>query len=179
MRLGWPPAETGDPDYLAGRLVAADGRTSADRLPTLGLRLGEYGHSSVSVLRNVEERLIPSGPQPLRSAWRAMIADKQQIAVALAKHNVRTACTLVDLAVLVIDLLDVQSSTVIEAIIDEAKRRHVTGPKNRQGVREALIQYAEDRLKEARERERRLYHGITAERLTPRQRQRPRWGWTA
>jgi hypothetical protein len=57
-----------------------------------------------------------------------MTIDKQQIAETLAKHNVRTACTLVDLAVLVMDLLDVQSSTVIEAIIDEAKRRHVTGP---------------------------------------------------
>jgi hypothetical protein len=93
-----------------------------------------------------------------------MTIDKQQIAEALAKHNVRTACTLVDLVVLVMDLFDVQSSNVMEALIAETKRRHVTGPKNRQGVREALIQYGKDRLKEARERERRLYHGISGER---------------
>jgi hypothetical protein len=59
-----------------------------------------------------------------------------------------------DLLTLVLDLGDVQSPTVLEALIEEGRRRHITRPKNRQGVREALIQYAEDRLKEARGRER-------------------------
>ena len=62
---------------------------------------------------------------------------------------------------MVLDLLDVQPPELIEALIEEGKRRHVTGPPSRQGVREALIEYAEGILKDARERERRLYHGIT------------------
>jgi hypothetical protein len=92
-----------------------------------------------------------------------MAVNKQQIAEALAKHNVRTACMLVDLGVMWLNLVDVQSPPVLEALIDEAKRRHVTGPKIRQGARQAMIQYVEDRLEEAKERERRLYHGITGD----------------
>jgi hypothetical protein len=74
----------------------------------------------------------------------------------------RTACTIMDLLTLVLDLGDVQSPTVLEAQIEEGRRRHITGPKNRQGVREALIHYAEDRLKEARGRERQFSEKIGA-----------------
>jgi hypothetical protein len=62
----------------------------------------------------------------------------------------------------VLDLGDVQSPTVLEALIEEGRRRHITRPKNRQGVREALIHYAEDRLKEARGRERQFSEKIGA-----------------
>jgi hypothetical protein len=65
--------------------------------------------------------------------------QKHQIIEALTKNNVRTACTIMDLLTLVLDLGDVQSPTVLEALIEEGRRRHITGPKNRQGVREALI----------------------------------------
>jgi hypothetical protein len=44
----------------------------------------------------------------------------------------------------------------MEPLVEETKRRHVTEPKHRHGVREALLQYAENRLKKARERERQL-----------------------
>jgi hypothetical protein len=106
-----------------------------------------------------------SAPEPFtrfpRSA--AMTIDKRQIAEALAKHHVRTACTLVDLAVLVFDLFDVQPPAVMEAIIEETERRQTTGPPTRRVLRDAVLQYAGERLREARERERQLYHGITGE----------------
>jgi hypothetical protein len=87
--------------------------------------------------------------------------DKRLIEAALAEYNVRTACTIVDLGVLMLDLIDVQSPAVLEALVGEARRRHVTGPKKRQEVRETLIRYAEERLREARDREHQLYHGLT------------------
>jgi hypothetical protein len=65
------------------------------------------------------------------------------------------------LAVLVLNLLDVQPPAVLEVLIEEAKLRCTTGPKNRQEVRETLIRYAEDRLREARKSERELYEGLT------------------
>jgi hypothetical protein len=40
---------------------------------------------------------------------------KQQIKQALARHDIRTACTIADLYALAIDLLDVQPSYVIRA----------------------------------------------------------------
>jgi hypothetical protein len=61
------------------------------------------------------------------------------------------------------DLLDVQPPAVLEALIEEVQRRHVTGPRSRQGVREAYIDYAKSIMAEARERERRLYRGIVGE----------------
>jgi MoxR-like ATPase len=91
-----------------------------------------------------------------------MTIDKRQNAEAFAKHHVRTACTLVDLSVLVFDLFDVQPPAVMEAIIEETERRQTTGPPTRR-VRDALLQYAGERLREAQEFERRLYHGITGE----------------
>jgi hypothetical protein len=53
----------------------------------------------------------------------AMTIDKRQIAEALAKHHVCTACTLVDLSVLVFDLFDVQPPAVMEGIIEETERQ--------------------------------------------------------
>jgi MoxR-like ATPase len=89
------------------------------------------------------------------------MVNKRQIEAALTEYNVRAACTIVDLGVLMLDLIDVQSPAVLEALVEEAQRRHVTGPKNRQEVRETLIRYCEYRLREARDREHQLYHGLT------------------
>jgi len=75
--------------------------------------------------------------------WFNMVEKKQQISDALSRHHTRVACLLVENQVLLLDLLDEQSPVVIEAMIDEAKRRHRTGPKSRRGMREALIEYAE------------------------------------
>ena len=72
----------------------------------------------------------------------------------------RVACLLVETSTLLLDLLDAQSAVVIEAMIDEAKRRHRTWPKSRQGLREGIIEYAEGALQAARARER-LYGGVT------------------
>jgi hypothetical protein len=88
---------------------------------------------------------------------------KAEIEHALAKLNVRTACTILDLAVQVLDLLDVQPPAVLEALIEETQRRHVTGPRSRQSMREAYIDHAKSIMAEARERERRLYRGVVGE----------------
>jgi hypothetical protein len=90
-----------------------------------------------------------------------MAIDKQQIEEALAKHHTRTACLIIEQLVLVLDMLEIQPPDLLEALIEEGKRRHVTGPRSRQGVREALIEYAEEIMKAAREREHRLYQAIT------------------
>jgi hypothetical protein len=76
---------------------------------------------------------------------------KADIEDALRKLHVRTACTLVELTVHVLDLLDVQPPVVLEALIGETKRRHVTEPRSRQGLRQAYIEYCEEILKNARE----------------------------
>jgi hypothetical protein len=89
------------------------------------------------------------------------MVDKREIEAALAEYNVRAACTIVDLGVLMLDLIDVQSPAVLEALVEEAQRRHLTGPKKRQDVRETLVRYCECRLREARDREHQLYHGLT------------------
>jgi hypothetical protein len=89
------------------------------------------------------------------------MVNKRQIEAALAEYNVRAACTIVDLGVLMLDLIDVQSPPVLEALVEEGRRRHLTGPKNRQEVRATMIRYCEDRPREAREREHQLYHGLT------------------
>jgi MoxR-like ATPase len=84
----------------------------------------------------------PSAPgvEPRNPAPRsADMVDKRQIEAALAEYNVRAACTIVDLGVLMLDLIDVQSPAVLEALVEEAQRRHITGPRNRQEVRETLI----------------------------------------
>jgi hypothetical protein len=47
------------------------------------------------------------------------MVDKSQIETALTKADVRTACTIVDLSALVLDLIDVQSPIVLEALIEE------------------------------------------------------------
>jgi hypothetical protein len=70
-------------------------------------------------------------------------------------------CTIVDLGVRMLDLIDVQSPAVLEALIEDGKRRHITGLKNRQEVRETMIRYVEERLRDARDREHQLYHGLT------------------
>ncbi|HKD28304.1 MAG TPA: hypothetical protein VKC66_20675 [Xanthobacteraceae bacterium] len=89
------------------------------------------------------------------------MVEKQHISDALSRHHMRVACLLVETTVLMFDLFDVQSPVVIEALIDEVKRRRRTGPKSREGVREAFIEYAEGVLQTARARERRLYERIT------------------
>jgi hypothetical protein len=102
-----------------------------------------------------------AGTRHQAPAFLAMAIDKQQIEEAFTKHHTRTACLILEQMTLVLDLLDIQPADLLEALIEEGKRRHITGPPSRQGVREALIEYAAGIQKDARERERRLYHGIT------------------
>jgi hypothetical protein len=61
------------------------------------------------------------------------------------------------------DLLEEQSPSVIEALIEYTKdaQRPGKAPKHRQALRAALIEWAQQSLREAQDRERRLLHGIT------------------
>jgi hypothetical protein len=136
-------------------------------LPAPNLMLARDSNSTTTAARMPPRspETATCAPEPItrfpRSA--AMTIDKRQIAEALAKHHVRTACALVDLAVLVFDLFDVQPPAVMEAIIEETERRQTTGPPTRRVLRDAVLQYAGERMREAREREWKLYHGITGE----------------
>jgi hypothetical protein len=97
-----------------------------------------------------------------------MTRDKFQtqlhIKTALSDRDTRVAVVISEAMGNALDLLDEQSPTVIEVIVSLAKERQRTGnfPKHRRELREALIKYAEEVcLKEARDRESRLFHGIT------------------
>jgi len=97
-----------------------------------------------------------------------MAKDKLQtqlhIKTALSDRDTRVAILIGESLRLALDLLDEQPPTVIEAIVSLSKERQRTGnfPKHRRELREALIKYAEEVCwKGARDRERRLFHGIT------------------
>ena len=91
------------------------------------------------------------------------LQTKLRIEHALSERNSRVACLIVEGLRNTIDLLDEQPPLVLEALIDHAKSLRQPGkaPKHRYGLREALIKYTEDALKEAQGRERRLLEGIT------------------
>jgi hypothetical protein len=95
---------------------------------------------------------------------RGMAKDKlqTQLKQALSDRDTRVAVLISEAIRNALDLLDEQSPTVIEAMIAVAKEVEPQRPKHRAGVRQAIIEYAEEYcLKEARARERRLFQGIT------------------
>jgi hypothetical protein len=61
-----------------------------------------------------------------------------------------------------LDLLDQQPAAVIEALIERTKQLQLSGnaPKHRYRMRAAMIEYAEERLHEARQWERQLAQAI-------------------
>jgi hypothetical protein len=67
-----------------------------------------------------------------------------------------------------VDIIDEQPSAVIEAMIERGKHLQLSGnaPKHRYGLRAAIIEYLEQRLREARDRERQLVQAITGARRT-------------
>lgn len=95
---------------------------------------------------------------------RDKLQTELQIKSALSDRDTRVAVLIGESLRLALDLLDEQPPTVIEMIVSLAKERQRAGnfPKHRRELREALIKYTEEVcLKEARDRERRLFHGIT------------------
>ena len=97
-----------------------------------------------------------------------MARDKFQtqlnIKSALSERDTRVAVLIVESIRNALDLLDEQSPTVLEAMLELGKesQRAGTFPKHRRELREAFIKYVEEQaLKEARARERRLFQGIT------------------
>jgi hypothetical protein len=81
----------------------------------------------------------------------------------LSERDTRVACLIVEGMRNLLDLLDQQSPSVLEALIDHAKdlQRPGKAPAHRYSLREELRKYTEDALKEARARERRLLRSIT------------------
>jgi hypothetical protein len=93
-----------------------------------------------------------------------MADDYRKIRVedALRERDVRVAGMIVESIRHALDLLDEQPPSMLEAICDYLKDLQKT-EKFRRDIRKALCDYAEEALKESRERERRLYEGITGE----------------
>jgi hypothetical protein len=62
-----------------------------------------------------------------------------------------------------LDIIDEQPAVVIEGLIESGKRLQLSGeaPKHRYRLRAAIIQYLEERLHDARARERELALAIT------------------
>jgi hypothetical protein len=93
-----------------------------------------------------------------------MADDSRKIRVedALKERDVRIAGMIVESIRHALDLLDEQPPSMLEPICDYLKDLQKT-EKFRRDIRKALCDYAEEALKESRERERRLYEGITGE----------------
>jgi len=87
---------------------------------------------------------------------------RKQIDAALKDTYIRSASHIVEIIKRALDLIDEQSPPVIEALIDYGKdEQHAGKWPGRRDIRACLIAYCENTLKESRERERRLYHGLT------------------
>ncbi len=95
-----------------------------------------------------------------------VVRDKLQIQrgiqAALSERENRVACHIVEGMRSLCDLLEEQSPSVIEAWIEHLKemQRPGKGPKHRQALRAALIEWGQHSLREAHARER-LFQGIT------------------
>ena len=87
---------------------------------------------------------------------------KMRVEHALRERDARIAGMIVESVRHALDLLDEQSPSMLEAICDYLKDLQRT-ENFRRDIRKALCEYAEDALKQSRERERRLYEGITGE----------------
>jgi hypothetical protein len=83
---------------------------------------------------------------------------RMRIEHALRERDIRIACLILESLRHGIELTREQSPTVLEALIDYAKEYQKPDDKK---LRVALIEYAEETLREARKMERMLYHGIT------------------
>jgi hypothetical protein len=96
-----------------------------------------------------------------------MARDKLQIQrgiqAALSERDNRVACLIVEGMGSLFDLLEEQSPSVIEALIEHVKNleRPGKGLKQRHVLRAALIEWGQQSLREAQARERRLFQGIT------------------
>lgn len=85
-----------------------------------------------------------------------------RIKSALSERDTRVAVLISENIRNAFDLLDEQSPTVIEAMLEYAKEAERGRPKHRAALRQAMMKYAEEySLKEAKARERRLFQGIT------------------
>jgi hypothetical protein len=90
---------------------------------------------------------------------------RQQIDAALKDQYIRSASHIVEIIKRAMDLTDEQPPPVLEALMDfcgEMRRQdsHYHN-KEREGVRTAFHAYFKEALKEAQEREDKLFHALT------------------
>jgi carbonic anhydrase len=88
---------------------------------------------------------------------------KREIDQAMEHREARVAILIGDNIRNALDMLDEQPTAVMEALIERGKQLQLSGnaPKHRHDLRAAFIKYLEQRLHEARARERRLAQAIT------------------
>ena len=130
----------------------------------------------------------PTLPHPVgarRSVWRHLLSEQRSrtrvqrgepsseikiklaIGYALSDRLAPIACAIVKNITTSTKMIDDLPSAAIEAMLDYSKEQHrLDRPRTAverayKDVRQALITYAEAALREARERERQLLHGIT------------------
>lgn len=88
---------------------------------------------------------------------------RRDIDLAVRSREARVAILIGDSVRNALDIIDEQPAAVLEVLIERGKRLHLSGnaPKHRHGLRIVLIEYLEQRLQEAREREHQLAQAIT------------------
>jgi len=88
---------------------------------------------------------------------------KRDIDEAMRNREARVALLIVDNMRNAVNMIDEQPAAVIEAMIARGRDVQASGnaPKHRYKLRAAIIEYLEERLLEARARERRLADAIT------------------
>jgi len=93
---------------------------------------------------------------------------KRYIDEAMENRYARVAILIAENIRNALDLLDHQPVSALEAMIDHYKQQQLSGnaPKHRYRIRDALIEYAEERLHEAEEWESQLSHAITGRATT-------------
>jgi hypothetical protein len=94
------------------------------------------------------------------------IRNKMRMQYALKERDARSACHIVEAQRHIFDLIETQSPAVLEALLDYLKsiQRPAPGARPfRMKLKEALLEYVNDALKEQRKLERVLHYGITGE----------------
>jgi hypothetical protein len=88
---------------------------------------------------------------------------RRDVDLALGSREARVAILIGDGIRNALDMLDEQPAAVLEVLIEHSRRLQLSGnaPKHRHQLRDALIEYFEQRLHEARARERQLAQAIT------------------
>ena len=92
---------------------------------------------------------------------------RMRIEYVLKEREARSASHIAEALRHLMNLIDDQSPTVLEALTDHEKNLEKPVPKHRQEVVAAMVKYVEQAARDARKREDTLYHAITGNEENP------------